>query len=105
MEKVLEVVKNMAVFILLFSIVTNLFSQSKYSRYFKFVEGIIIIILVMTPLFAWFTSDRFLDACMEKNVFESEQKFDEDELRMIGEQREKMLEDEWTKGEKKDEQR
>lgn len=98
MDEVLRVVQNITVFILLFSIVSNLFSRSKYIRYFKFVEGLIVIILVMAPLFSWFTSDTFFDEILEKNIFKMEQKFDEDELKMIGEQRDKLLEKEWMKG-------
>ncbi|MCM1246150.1 MAG: stage III sporulation protein AF [Roseburia sp.] len=98
MEEILHVVKNITVFILLFSIISNLFSRSKYARYFRFVEGLIIVLLVMVPLFSWFTGDAFLDDVLEKNLFEAEQSFDEDELRMLGEKREELLEREW-KGE------
>lgn len=98
MEEILHVVKNITVFILLFSIISNLFSRSKYARYFRFVEGLIIVLLVMVPLFSWFTDDSLLDDVLEKNLFEAEQSFDEDELRMLGEKREELLEREW-KGE------
>lgn len=106
MEEILHAVKNVTIFILLFSIVSNLFSRSKYARYFRFVEGLIIILLVMMPLFSWFTGDVFLDDVLEQNVLETEKRFDEDELRMIGEKREEMLEREWTgEGENRDEER
>lgn len=98
MEEILHAVKDITVFILLFSIVSNLFSRSKYARYFRFVEGLIIILLVIMPLFSWFTGDVFFDDVLEQNLFEAEKRFDEEELRMIGEKREEMLEQEWMRG-------
>lgn len=91
MDTILETVKHVAIFVLVFSIITNLFSGSSYHRYFRFVEGLMIIILVMTPLFAWFTSENFLDDCLDSNIFELENGFQQEELRMIGEEREELL--------------
>ncbi len=106
MDEILHAVKNVTIFILLFSIISNLFSRSKYARYFRFIEGLIVILLVMMPLFSWFTGDTFLDDVLEQNVLETEKRFDEDELRMIGEKREEMLQREWNgEGENSDEER
>lgn len=91
MDTILETVKHVAIFVLVFSIITNLFSGSSYHRYFRFVEGLMIIILVMTPLFAWFTSENFLDDCLDNNIFELENGFQQEGLRMIGEEREELL--------------
>ncbi len=91
MDIILVTVKHVAIFVLVFSIITNLFSGSSYHRYFRFVEGLMIIILVMTPLFAWFTSDNFLDDCLDSRIFELENGFQQDELRMIGEERDELL--------------
>lgn len=91
MDIILVTVKHVAIFVLVFSIITNLFSGSSYHRYFRFVEGLMIIILVMTPLFAWFTSENFLDDCLDSRIFELENGFQQDELRMIGEERDELL--------------
>lgn len=99
MEEILEVAKNVTVFVLVFSILSNLFSKSKYYRYFRFVEGILLIIFVMGPLFSWFTSDTFLDECLGKNMSCLESSFEEEQLRTIGEQRDQMLREGWEKEE------
>lgn len=91
MDEMLHTVKNITIFILLFSVVSNLFSQSKYRQYFDFIQGIVILILVMTPLFSSLTSEEFLDRCLSENMDVIERRSYEDELRMIGEQRERML--------------
>lgn len=93
MEEMLHVVKNVTVFVLLFSIVSNLFAKSKYQKYFDFIQGVILIILVMMPLFSWITGDDLMDGLLRENMSKVEEQFREDELKMIGEQREQMLED------------
>ena len=91
MEQILHIVKNLLIFILLFSIISNLFSKSRYHKYFDFIQGIIIIIIVMMPLFAWFTSDHVLDDSLMEIIREREEDTYENELKMIGEQRDQML--------------
>ncbi len=98
MDTILVTVKHVAIFVLVFSIITNLFSGSSYHRYFRFVEGLMIIILVMTPLFAWFTSENFLDDCLDSHIFELENGFQQEELRMIGEERDALLKEETQAG-------
>lgn len=100
MDAILEVVKHVTVFVLVFSILSNLFAKSKYNRYFRFIEGIILILLVMAPLFSWFTSDTFFEDCLEQNITGSESSFREDELQMIGEQRDQMLKEGWLEEER-----
>ena len=39
MEQILHIVKNLLIFILLFSIISNLFSKSRYQKYFDFIQG------------------------------------------------------------------
>ena len=91
MEEMLHVVKNVTVFVLLFSIVSNLFAKSKYEKYFDLVQGVILIILVMMPLFSWITGEDFIAGLLRDNMSKVEEQFREDELKMIGEQREQML--------------
>lgn len=91
MEVILQAVKNITIFILIFSIVSNLFAQSKYHRYFGFIEGVILLILVLKPFFSVMSEEGILDNYLLKNVQEIERGEYEDELRLIGEQREQLL--------------
>lgn len=92
MQVVLETVKHVAAFVLVFSIITNLFSGSRYNRYFRFVQGLIIVLLIMSPLFAWLTEDHFFEDRLDGHILEQENGWEEEELRQIGEQREDLLE-------------
>ncbi len=55
------------------------------------MQGVILIILVMMPLFSWITGEDFIDGLLRDNMSKVEEQFREDELKMIGEQREQML--------------
>lgn len=91
MEVLLQTVKNITVFILLFSIISNLFSKSQYGKYFEFIQGLIIIILVMAPLLSWLSGGGILDWRLEENMNAAEEESFRDELKMIGVQRDQML--------------
>lgn len=98
MEEILQAVKNITVFILIFSIVSNLFARSKYHKYFGFIQGIIVLILVLGPFFSLVTDGTVLDEYLQKNMLEIEKGEYEDELKMIGEQREQILGEAWQEG-------
>lgn len=91
MEVMLETVKNITVFILLFSIISNLFSKSQYGKYFEFIQGLIIIVLIMAPLLSWLSDGSILDRRLEENINAAEEESVRDELKMIGIQRDQML--------------
>lgn len=91
MEVVLETVKNITVFILLFSIISNLFSKSQYGKYFEFIQGLIIIVLIMSPLLSWLSDGGKFDRRLEENINAVEEESIRDELKMIGIQRDQML--------------
>lgn len=98
MGEILQVVKNITVFIIIFSIVSNLFARSKYHKYFGFIEGVIVLILVLEPFFSLVSDGTVLDKYLQKNILEIEKGEYEDELRMIGEQREQILGEAWQEG-------
>ena len=98
MEEILHIVKNITVFIVIFSIVSNLFARSKYHKYFGFIEGVIVLILVLEPFFSLVSDGTVLDEYLQKNILEIEKGEYEDELRMVGEQREQILGEAWQEG-------
>ncbi len=91
MEVMLQTVKNVTVFILLFSIISNLFSKSQYGKYFEFIQGLIIIVLIMAPLLSWLSDGGALDRRLEENMNAAEEESFREELKMIGAQRDQML--------------
>jgi hypothetical protein len=95
MDTILEVVQKVTAFVLVFSVLSNLFARTKYVSYFRFVEGLILILLVLSPLFSWLTGEQVLTDYLQENILESEASFSEEELLSIEEKREEMLKNEW----------
>lgn len=97
MEGIMDAIKSVVIFVLVFRIVRNLFVSSSYVKYFRFLEGIMIVILLMAPVFSWLGEGNGLDRCLEDNWFQVELEWDQRELERIGEQRDEMLANSWKK--------
>jgi len=61
-------VKNIIIFLVLTTIVTNLLGKSSYKKYINLVTGIILVILVISPLLKLFQLDSTLDYYFTTNT-------------------------------------
>ncbi len=61
MGEIYSWVKNMVTFLVLTTIITNLIGKSSYKKYINLITGIILVILVITPLLKLFQLDRTMD--------------------------------------------
>ncbi len=91
MEEMVEGVRRVVILILVFQVVLNLFSQSSYVKYFRLLEGIMVIALLITPLFAWLDMEAGWERHLERNWASLEQEWQCQELQMIEEQREMLM--------------
>lgn len=51
MQEILSMVQRVTVFILVSTLVTNIFSGTEYKKYLQYAVGLIIIVLVVSPIF------------------------------------------------------
>jgi len=72
MGEVYSWVKNIIIFLVLTTIVTNLLGKSNYKKYIKLITGIILVILVISPLLKLFHLDDTLDFYFSENVLFAE---------------------------------
>jgi len=61
-------VKNIIIFLVLTSIISNLLGKSSYKKYINLVTGIILVILVIAPLLKLFQLDKTLDYYFTTNT-------------------------------------
>lgn len=54
-------VKNIVIFLLLTTIITNLLGKSSYKKYVDLITGIILVIMVISPLLKLFQLDKTMD--------------------------------------------
>ncbi len=65
-------VKNIIIFLVLSTIINNLLGKSTYKKYINLITGIILVILVISPLFKVFELDKSLEYYMSTNFFIAE---------------------------------
>ncbi|BCJ95717.1 hypothetical protein acsn021_32860 [Anaerocolumna cellulosilytica] len=68
MNEIYSWVKNIVIFLVLTTIVTNLLGKSSYKKYINLVTGIILVILVISPLLKLFQLDSTLDYYFTTNT-------------------------------------
>lgn len=67
MEIMLDTVKHIAIFILLFSFVKHLYLGSSYEKYFSYLEGVLLVVLLLTPIISYISGKQMDFDLMEKN--------------------------------------
>lgn len=68
MNEIYSWVKNIILFMVLTSIISNLLGKSSYKKYINLVTGIILVILVISPLLKLFQLDKTLDYYFTTNT-------------------------------------
>lgn len=61
MNEIYNWVKNIVIFLVLTTIITNLLGKSSYKKYVNLITGIILVILVISPLLKLFQLDKTMD--------------------------------------------
>ena len=51
MEFIYSYIKNICIFMLVITIITNIFPERRYIKYIKFFAGILLILIVLSPVF------------------------------------------------------
>ncbi len=95
MNELLQMVKQVVIFVLIYQVIMNVFSGSSYRKYFQFVEGILLITLMLSPAFQWFhKGEAWLDT-YEKNWDNMEVQRDAKEYEQIQQRRDEWLQKQW----------
>ncbi len=69
MNAIYSWVKSIVFFLVLMTIINNLIGKSSYKKYINLISGMILIILVVSPLLNIFNIDEKLDYYFDKNAF------------------------------------
>ncbi len=72
MNEIYSWVKDIIIFLVLSTIINNLLGKSTFKKYINLITGIILVILVISPLFKLFKLERSLDYFMSTNFFIAE---------------------------------
>lgn len=76
MQEILSMVQRVTVFILISTLVINIFSGTEYKKYLQYAMGLIVIVLVVSPIFRLL--DKGIDLRQWMDLTVQEEMFDED---------------------------
>ncbi len=85
MTELLSMVQRVTVFLLIASLVTNLFGGTEYRKYFSYAAGLIVIALVLTPVISLLKKDWNMENWIHERVVTREVEEKEEEMRLLGE--------------------
>ncbi len=74
MAEIYNWVKNIIIFLVLTTIISNLLGKSNYKKYINLITGLILVILVITPLLRLFRLTDTLDRYFSINILSTEAK-------------------------------
>lgn len=67
MEMIYSWVKNIVIYIILITVVMNLLGKSSYKKYIGIFTGMILVMLVVSPLIKFFNIENIMDYYFESN--------------------------------------
>ena len=70
MQEILSMVQRVTVFILISTLVINIFSGTEYKKYLQYAVGLIVIVLVVSPIFRLLDKGIDLSQWMDLTVQE-----------------------------------
>lgn len=91
MEQIFDIVKQITGVMLVFSLLLHIFSGTAYRRYFQFMEGLLILLVVAAPLFQQLKKEDIVEECFFKYERERNTREMQEEIERIGKKREKLI--------------
>lgn len=68
MEFIYGYIKNICIFMLVITIITNIFPEKRYIKYIKFFAGMLLILIVLSPVFKVTKKDIDVDRIIKENL-------------------------------------
>lgn len=91
MEAVFRMVRQVVVFLLLASMLTNLFMGTEYKKYFSYVTSMIVILLVLVPVLGFLGKGGIFEENYFFAVGRQQMEQTKEEIRFLGEKYEKEM--------------
>ena len=68
MEFIYSYIKNICIFMLVITIITNIFPERRYIKYIKFFAGILLILIDLSPVFKITKKNINVDRIITENI-------------------------------------
>lgn len=91
MQAVYEWIRNIVVFMILNTLIMNVFGDSNYKKYIRLVTGMILVIIVISPIIDFLRMSDKVDHLFEVSVFTADTSEFKSELKMMEEKEQRVI--------------
>lgn len=90
-----EWVQRIAIYIVLVTVLRSLIGKPQYQQYFRFVSGLILILLLITPVFGLLSDDSRLYGILNRYVYQQDLDDIESSLQLAEGQMQELIREEY----------
>lgn len=92
-DRIYDWVRNLAFYLILITVVLNVLPENSYKKYVKFFSGMLLVLIILSPIAGLFDAGEKLDLSYESNSYRQQMKeFQSQSRYMEEEQAEKIAE-------------
>jgi len=91
MDSIIQVLRNLTLFLLFSYLLTNLFSGSKYQKYIYYAIGLIAIVLVARPFFQLISGEDSIGKYLNRSIQTVDDRDFKEQLELVEERSQKKL--------------
>lgn len=91
-----ELIQNILVYVVIVSVLRGLITNPKYSQYFQFFSGIIMILIMLSPLLSFFNAENAWYDLLEENIFKMDLAEIEGEIKIADESFQDVVKQEYA---------
>lgn len=92
-----EWVQRIAIYIILVTVLRSLISKPQYQQYFRFVSGLILILILITPVLGMFSNDSQLYGILNQHIYQQDLDDIASSLQLAEGQRKELIREEYRK--------
>ena len=92
MESILEMVRHVVVFLLLATLIGNLFMSTEYKKYFSYATSLVVVIMVLVPLMQLLGKEGDWQDYLFQADYRQEVEQTKEEIQLLGKKYEKTVE-------------
>lgn len=91
MGEIYEWVRNIVIYLLLITIISNLIGNSNYKKYVSIVSGMILLLIVISPFLKLLKMDDILDYYLNANIFRTDISDYESRIKVMEEKQKEVV--------------
>lgn len=91
LSEIYEWVRNIVIYLILNTIIMNLLGNSSYKKYVSIVSGMILLLIVVSPLLKLLNMDEILDYYLNSNIYQTDVSEFQNELKVMEDKQKDMV--------------